>query len=100
MTKIPKAHSPANASRELHERMLSRTILSEPIVLFRKTDRTVVALQDRCAHRFVSDDLFGMKPALLQTDRAAVRARRLLESMIRHECEEEVEPPAIDSEPL
>ncbi len=40
-------------SRELHERMLSRTILNEPIVLFRKQDRTVVALQDRCAHRFV-----------------------------------------------
>lgn len=30
---------------------LGRTLLDEPIVLFRKSDGTVVALEDRCAHR-------------------------------------------------
>jgi phenylpropionate dioxygenase-like ring-hydroxylating dioxygenase large terminal subunit len=32
--------------------LLSRTILKEPIVLFRKSDGHVAALQDRCPHRF------------------------------------------------
>jgi phenylpropionate dioxygenase-like ring-hydroxylating dioxygenase large terminal subunit len=32
--------------------MLSRTILGEPVVLFRKTDGSVAALEDRCPHRF------------------------------------------------
>jgi len=32
--------------------LLSRTILKEPIVLFRKSDGNVGALQDRCPHRF------------------------------------------------
>jgi phenylpropionate dioxygenase-like ring-hydroxylating dioxygenase large terminal subunit len=32
--------------------LLSRTILKEPIVLFRKSDGNVAALQDRCPHRF------------------------------------------------
>lgn len=30
---------------------LARTLLDEPIVLFRKSDGSVVALEDRCAHR-------------------------------------------------
>src|SRR5260221_11633112 len=32
--------------------LLSRTILKEPIVLYRKSDGNVAALEDRCAHRF------------------------------------------------
>src|SRR5690349_1803465 len=32
--------------------LLSRTILKEPIVLFRKSDGHIAALQDRCPHRF------------------------------------------------
>jgi phenylpropionate dioxygenase-like ring-hydroxylating dioxygenase large terminal subunit len=32
--------------------LLSRTILKEPVVLFRKSDGHVAALQDRCPHRF------------------------------------------------
>jgi phenylpropionate dioxygenase-like ring-hydroxylating dioxygenase large terminal subunit len=30
----------------------ARTILDEPVVLFRKADGTVAAIEDRCAHRF------------------------------------------------
>jgi vanillate O-demethylase monooxygenase subunit len=33
-------------------RLLGRTILQEPIVLYRKSDGNVAALQDRCPHRF------------------------------------------------
>src|SRR5947209_3739274 len=32
--------------------LLSRTILKEPVVLYRKADGHVAALQDRCPHRF------------------------------------------------
>src|ERR1700737_1545160 len=32
--------------------LLGRTILKEPIVLFRKADGNVAALEDRCPHRF------------------------------------------------
>src|SRR6266481_4053431 len=32
--------------------LLSRTMLKEPVVLFRKADGHVAALQDRCPHRF------------------------------------------------
>src|SRR5262245_48365372 len=32
--------------------LLNRTILKEPVVLFRKSDGNVSALQDRCPHRF------------------------------------------------
>ena len=32
--------------------LLGRTILKEPIVLYRKSDGHVAALQDRCPHRF------------------------------------------------
>jgi phenylpropionate dioxygenase-like ring-hydroxylating dioxygenase large terminal subunit len=32
--------------------LLSRTILRETIVLYRKSDGNVAALQDRCPHRF------------------------------------------------
>jgi phenylpropionate dioxygenase-like ring-hydroxylating dioxygenase large terminal subunit len=33
-------------------RLLARTILRDPIVLYRKSDGNVAALQDRCPHRF------------------------------------------------
>jgi vanillate O-demethylase monooxygenase subunit len=33
--------------------MLARTLLAEPVVLFRNADGTAKALADRCAHRFV-----------------------------------------------
>jgi phenylpropionate dioxygenase-like ring-hydroxylating dioxygenase large terminal subunit len=32
--------------------LLARTILKEPVVLYRKSDGNAVALQDRCPHRF------------------------------------------------
>lgn len=32
--------------------MLARTVLGEPVVMFRKTDSTPVALENRCPHRF------------------------------------------------
>ena len=32
--------------------LLARTILKEPVVLYRKSDGAVVALGDRCPHRF------------------------------------------------
>jgi phenylpropionate dioxygenase-like ring-hydroxylating dioxygenase large terminal subunit len=33
-------------------KLLPRTIMQEPVVLYRKADGNAVALQDRCAHRF------------------------------------------------
>jgi phenylpropionate dioxygenase-like ring-hydroxylating dioxygenase large terminal subunit len=36
----------------LDGQLLARTIMKEPIVLFRKSDGNVAALQDRCPHRF------------------------------------------------
>jgi phenylpropionate dioxygenase-like ring-hydroxylating dioxygenase large terminal subunit len=38
-------------SHEVGENVLARTILSEPVCLFRKQEGQVVALADRCAHR-------------------------------------------------
>jgi phenylpropionate dioxygenase-like ring-hydroxylating dioxygenase large terminal subunit len=32
--------------------LVARTIMNEPIVLYRKNDGAVVAIEDRCAHRF------------------------------------------------
>jgi phenylpropionate dioxygenase-like ring-hydroxylating dioxygenase large terminal subunit len=40
-------------SSELDEKkIISLSMLGEPVVLYRKTDGTVVALEDRCVHRF------------------------------------------------
>jgi vanillate monooxygenase len=36
---------------EIGQSLLARTLLGEPLVLFRKADGAVVALEDRCAHR-------------------------------------------------
>ncbi len=38
-------------SEEIDREPLKRTVLGEDVVLFRKTDGTVAALDDRCAHR-------------------------------------------------
>ncbi len=38
-------------SHELGETLLARTICDEDVVLYRKADRTPVALEDRCCHR-------------------------------------------------
>jgi phenylpropionate dioxygenase-like ring-hydroxylating dioxygenase large terminal subunit len=37
--------------REVGRKLLARTILNQPVVLYRKSDRTPVALEDRCCHR-------------------------------------------------
>jgi nitrite reductase/ring-hydroxylating ferredoxin subunit len=34
------------------DQLLARTILNQPVVLYRKADGGVAALEDRCAHRF------------------------------------------------
>ena len=42
----------ANAP-ELDEGMVSRTICSEQVLMFRKSDGSIAAIHDRCPHRFV-----------------------------------------------
>ncbi|MGE0735876.1 MAG: Rieske 2Fe-2S domain-containing protein [Alphaproteobacteria bacterium] len=42
----------AAASHELGKSLLARTLLEQPVVLYRKQDGTAVALEDRCSHRF------------------------------------------------
>jgi phenylpropionate dioxygenase-like ring-hydroxylating dioxygenase large terminal subunit len=42
----------AGWSSEFGNNLISRTILNEPVVLFRVESGTAVALADRCAHRF------------------------------------------------
>lgn len=41
----------AAASHELGRALVGRTLLNEPVVLYRKEDGTPVALEDRCSHR-------------------------------------------------
>lgn len=43
----------AALSGEVSDQPLARTLLNEPIVLFRRSDGRAVALEDRCPHRFV-----------------------------------------------
>src|SRR5579885_1747783 len=51
--------------REVGRTPVARTILNQPVVLYRKADGTAVALEDRCCHRHlplskgmvVADDL-------------------------------------------
>jgi phenylpropionate dioxygenase-like ring-hydroxylating dioxygenase large terminal subunit len=38
-------------SRDISDKPFARTILDEPVVFYRKTDGSVAALEDRCAHR-------------------------------------------------
>jgi phenylpropionate dioxygenase-like ring-hydroxylating dioxygenase large terminal subunit len=53
MSFIRNAWYAAGWSSELATSLIARTILNEPIVLFRTESGTAVALADRCAHRFV-----------------------------------------------
>ena len=43
----------AATTPELGRDLLGRTLLEQPVVLFRREDGTPVALEDRCAHRFL-----------------------------------------------
>ncbi|MBX9759249.1 MAG: aromatic ring-hydroxylating dioxygenase subunit alpha [Beijerinckiaceae bacterium] len=43
----------AALSREVVDTPFARTLLDEPLVMFRKPDGAIAALQDRCPHRFV-----------------------------------------------
>lgn len=53
MAKFPKnLWYVAAWSHEVGEGLFSRTILSEPILLFRQADGTAVAIGDTCPHRF------------------------------------------------
>jgi phenylpropionate dioxygenase-like ring-hydroxylating dioxygenase large terminal subunit len=76
----------------LDDASFSDQLLETGMRVFETEDKPIIEAQQRAMG--ASDDLIGMKPALLQTDRATLRARRLLERMIRHERGEAVEPPA------
>ena len=43
----------AATAQELGRELLGRTFLDRPVVLYRRQDGTPVALEDRCAHRFL-----------------------------------------------
>ena len=51
----------AAAGHELGRRLLGRTLLDEPVVMYRKADGTPVALEDRCPHRFLALSLGTLK---------------------------------------
>ena len=53
MTFLFNAWYVAASSAEVQEQPFSRTILEKRIVLYRADDGRVVALQDRCPHRFI-----------------------------------------------
>ena len=42
--------------------MLARTVLDEPVLLFRKSDGTVTAIEDRCPHRFAPLNIGKLLP--------------------------------------
>ena len=41
----------AAIAREVGNKPIARTLLNEPVVLFRTVDGAAVALEDRCCHR-------------------------------------------------
>src|SRR5437868_2159986 len=43
-------------------KLVSRTILNEPVVFFRKEDGSVAAITDRCAHRFAPLSMGKLMP--------------------------------------
>ena len=53
MTFIRNAWYAAAWSHEIQRTLLARTILQDPVVLFRREDGEAAALADRCPHRFV-----------------------------------------------
>jgi phenylpropionate dioxygenase-like ring-hydroxylating dioxygenase large terminal subunit len=46
--------------------MFHRTLLDEPILFYRKSDGTIVALQDRCPHRFIPLHLGTLKGDIVE----------------------------------
>ncbi|CAN0403645.1 unnamed protein product, partial [Discosporangium mesarthrocarpum] len=50
---VKNAWYPAATASELGRALLGRTYLGEPVVLYRREDGTPVAMEDRCAHRFL-----------------------------------------------
>jgi len=44
----------AALSGEVKRELLARTIMDEPVLMYRQLDGTIVALHDRCIHRRVS----------------------------------------------
>lgn len=50
---IRNAWYAAGWSREIGRKLIARTLLNEPVVMFRTESGQPVALADRCAHRFV-----------------------------------------------
>jgi len=52
--------------REVTRGLLARTLLGEPVVLFRKEDGAPVALEDRCCHRQLPLSMGSLQGDLLQ----------------------------------
>src|ERR1700730_1637942 len=52
MSFVNNAWYTAAWSFEVGRDLLARTFLNQPVVMFRQYDGTVVALADRCPHRF------------------------------------------------
>lgn len=53
MTYVRDSWYPAAWSRDIERDLVARTLLEENIVLYRKTDGSVAALEDLCPHRFL-----------------------------------------------
>ncbi len=74
-------------AEEVGEGLLSRRIAGRKLVLFRAADGTPVALEDRCPHRFapLSLGLRSERPLSLGVDQGGLRARRLIQDLLRRE---------------
>ena len=69
-------------NHEVTDAPLGRTFLDEPVVLYRKDDGAVVALEDRCCHRSlplsmgrVEGDVWRWTPASASLPQAATTMR-------------------------
>ncbi len=67
-----------------HDEALGEELLEIGTGVFNNEDKPIIEAQQRAMG--TSTDLFALKPVLLQTDGAAVRARRMLAEMIRQEA--------------
>ena len=56
----------AARSQELDGGLLGRTILNQPVVLFRGADGAVAALEDRCCHRNAPLSVGRLKSGLVE----------------------------------
>ena len=54
----------AATTPELGQSLLGRTLLDQPVVMYRREDGTPVALEDRCAHRFLPSGYGSAIPPL------------------------------------